>query len=76
MLLIAALALLILAGLAEVSGLGFIGMDLLVALLFAGSAGLALVGIWRGGPRFWGALVGTLALLAFGFHVALNSGWL
>ncbi len=69
---LSALMLLLPAVALEVSGLGFVGLDLLVGLLLAASTGLASLSLLRGGSRAWGLITAAVALLCLVFHICLN----
>ena len=63
------------AGLFEVAGLGFPGLDLLIGLALLSSMTLGAVGALRG-PRAsgWGLVAFGLAALLLGLHLCLILG--
>lgn len=73
---LSSLLLLILAAALAVSGLGFPGLDLFVALLLAAPLGLAAASVLNGGGRAWSVIIALLAAMGLVFHLILNFGLL
>ena len=73
---LSSLLLLILAAALAVSGVGFPGLDLLVALLLAAPLGLAAASMLIGGGQAWSVIISLLAAMGLVFHLILTFGLL
>ena len=73
---LSSLLLLILAATLAVSGVGFPGLELLVALLLAAPLGLAAASMLIGGGQAWSVIISLLAAMGLVFHLILTFGLL
>ena len=73
---LSSLLLLILAATLAVSGVGFPGLVLLVALLLAAPLGLAAASMLIGGGQAWSVIISLLAAMGLVFHLILTFGLL
>jgi len=74
MLQLAALILLSLGAILELSGAAFFGMEALIGLCFLAALLLGAANALRGYSLVWGLLTSALAALALSFHVCLLLG--
>ena len=73
---LSSLLLLILAATLAVSGVGFPGLVLLVALPLAAPLGLAAASMLIGGGQAWSVIISLLAAMGLVFHLILTFGLL